>query len=320
MNKKKTVILHPPVKTKYAYEKLRCCKNCQSYTVLKEEKCTTCGKPGLRPVLEKARLTAKRTQYNDLLLGLFLTLLAILFSQTFQLMAISAAAGILLLGLLYFVQRQAFDSRISIELSKLFQRDRDKIAAGLIRNLEAAAAHEEEGRSYEMMREVAVIVHNDHIRRLQILLLQSFVLRKDMELELEPLLLEDFDPELAEYIGELTKIKRELIKDKTFQYIIKHEQQILGMEKGEEILAGVAGAAIRLKHYVQAYSEFIARYARKLPKDRFLRLYRMLAESPGHTDQNWERLSAEAARIYEEKYQWDADFQQIKQRATTYDV
>ncbi|MMZ69378.1 hypothetical protein D1872_322080 [compost metagenome] len=85
------------------------------------------------------------------------------------------------------------------------------------------------------------------------------------------------------------------------------------MEKGEEILTGVAGAAIRLKHYVLAYSGFIARYARKLPKDRFLRLYRMLAESPGLESGE---LFAETARIYEEKYQWDADFQQLKPRST----
>ncbi|MNM97719.1 hypothetical protein D3C81_1102310 [compost metagenome] len=134
-----------------------------------------------------------------------------------------------------------------------------------------------------------------------------------MELELETLLLEDFDPELASYIGELTKIKRELIKDKTFQYVIKYEQQILAMDNGKDILAGVAGASIRLKRYVLAYSEFIARYARKLPKDRFLRLYRMLAESPGL---EWGDLLAETARIYEEKYQWDADFHQLKPRST----
>lgn len=317
MNKKKTIILHPPLKTKYAYEKLSCCKYCQRYTMLDKEKCSSCGKSGLRPVLERARHTAKRAQYNDLLLALFLTLLAILFSQTLQLMAISIAVGILLLGLLYFVQRQALNSRISIELSKLFERERGEIAAGLVRNLETAIQLEDEGRSYEMMREIAVIVHDDHIRKLQIILLQSFLLRKDMELELEPLLMNDFDSDLASYIGELTKIKRELIKDKTFQYVIKYEQQILAMERGEDILAGVAGAATRLQRYVLAYSDFIARYARKIPKDRFLRLYRMIAESP---NLDWGVLATETVRIYEEKYQWDADFQQIKLRATIYDV
>ncbi|WMT41506.1 hypothetical protein RE628_02895 [Paenibacillus sp. D2_2] len=313
MKKKKNVILHPPLKTKYAFEKLRCCKYCQNYTALHEDNCTVCGKSGLRSVLEKARHSAKRAQYNDLLLVSFLTLLAILFSETFQLMAISAAAGVMMFGLLFFVQRTVLESRISIEMSKLFEVDRDKIASGLVRNLETAVAHGEEGRSYEMMREIATIIHDDHIRKLQLILLQSFVLRKDMELELTPLLLKDFDSDLAEYIGELTKIKRELIKDRTFQYVIKYEQQFLALERGEEILAGVAGAAVRLKRYVLAYSDFIARYARKLPKDRFLRLYRMLSESP---NLNWGNLSAETARIYEEKYQWDADFQQIKPRST----
>ncbi|MNJ63027.1 hypothetical protein D3C77_588910 [compost metagenome] len=138
-----------------------------------------------------------------------------------------------------------------------------------------------------------------------------------MELELEPLLLENFDPELAAYIGELTKIKRELIKDRTFKYIIKYEQQIITMEHGEDILAGVAGAAVRMQRYVLAYAGFIARYARRLPKDRFLRLYRIIAEHPGL---DWGELKAETTRIYEEKYQWDADFQQIKPRSTIHDV
>lgn len=316
MNKKKTILLHPPLKTKHAYEKLKCCKYCQSYTALDEEKCSVCGKPGLQSISEKAHQIAVRTQRTDLLLGLFITLLAILFSETLQLMAISAATGILLLGLLYFVHRKTSYSRTSLKLSELFQRDRDKIVAGLVRNLEAAAAQEDEGRSYEMMREVAALIRNDHIRKLQLILLQSFVLRKDMDLELEPLLLADFDPDLAAYIGELAKIKRELIKDRTFQYVMKYERQILAMERGEDILVGVTGAATRLKRYVLNYSNFVARYARKLPKDRFLRIFRMIAESP---DLDWGELMTETARIHKEKYEWDADFQQLKPRSSVYD-
>ncbi|MUG46385.1 hypothetical protein GNP95_15450 [Paenibacillus woosongensis] len=282
-----------------------------------EENCTTCGKPALLPIQELALRAAKRSLSNDLLLTLLLTLIAVAFSPTFQFIAISAVSGAALMALLLFVRRKALPSRTSIELSKMFVRDRDRIANGLVRNLDIAAAQENEARSYELMREVAVIIRNDHIRKLQILLLQSLVLRKDMDLELEPLLLEDFDPELASYIGELAKIKRELIKDRTFQYVIKYEQQITAMKDGDDILAGVAGAAVRMKRYVLAYSGFLARYARKLPKDRFLRLYRIVTENP---DLNWGALQAETARIYEEKYQWDADFQQIKPRSNIHDV
>ncbi|WP_019635355.1 hypothetical protein [Paenibacillus fonticola] len=317
MNKKKNIVLRPPIKTKYVYEKLRCCKNCHNYTALREEKCTTCGKPALTSVQELAHKAAKRSLSSDLLLVLLLTLIAVVFSPTFQLIAISAASGIAMITLLLVVQRKALASRTSIELSKMFVRDRERITSGLVRNLEIAAAQENEARSYELMREVAVLIRNDHIRKVQILLLQSLVLRKDMDLELEPLLLADFDPELAAYIGELAKIKRELIKDRTFQYVIKYEQKIAAMEHGDDILAGVAGAAVRMKRYVLAYASFLARYARKLPKDRFLRLYRIVTENP---DLNWGALKAEAARIYEEKYQWDADFQQIKPRSDIHDV
>lgn len=317
MNKKIRITLRPPVKTNYAYEKLRCCRNCRSYTALGEENCTICGKSALRSIEEHARHAAKRSLINDLLLALLLTLIAILFSQTFQMMTISAVSGIVLIAVLYAVHRKVLVNRATFELSKMFVRDRDRIADGLVRNLEIAAAQENEARSYELMREIAVIIRNDHIRKLQIILLQSILLRKDMELELEPLLLENFDSELASYIGELAKIKRELIKDRTFQYVIRYEQQILAMENGDDILAGVAGAAVRMKRYVLAYAGFMARYARKLPKDRFLRLYRIVTENP---DANWGALKAETARIYEEKYQWDADFQQIKPRSTIHDV
>lgn len=276
-----------------------------------------CRKSGLRPVEELAKRAAHRSLINDLLLSLLLTLIAILFSQTFQLMVISAVSGIALMVVLYIAQRKALASRTSIELGKMFVRDQKRIAEGLVRNLEIAAAQDNEARSYELMREIAGLIRNDHIRKLQIILLQSIMLRKDMELELEPLLLENFDPELAAYIGELAKIKRELIKDRTFHYVIKYEQQIKAMKLGEDILVGVTGAAVRMKRYVLAYASFIARYARKLPKDRFLRLYRIIMENP---DSNWGALKTETARIYEEKYQWDADFQQIKPRSTIHDV
>lgn len=314
---KKNIVLRPPIKTKYAYEKLRCCKKCHNYTALQEESCSICGKSALLPMLEVAKRAAKRSMGNDLLVTLLLTLLSIIFSPTLQWVIISAIAGAVLLLVFVIVHRIALPNRTSIELSKIFDRDRDRIAEGLLRNLDTAVAQENEARSYELMREIAAIIQDDHIRKLQIILLQSLKLRKDMELELEPLLVKDFDPELADYIGELAKIKRELIKDRTFQYVIKYEAKISVMEHGEDILAGVAGAAVRMKRYVLAYADFISRHARKLPKDRFLRLYRIVMENP---NLNWGALKAETARVYEEKYQWDADFQQIKSRSNIHDV
>ena len=92
------------------------------------------------------------------------------------------------------------------------------------------------------------MVRNDRIRLQQIVLLQSFSLRSDMELELEPLLLDEFDPDLAAYIGEIAKIKRELINSKAIRYLLAHEADILRMEHGRQIMIDAAGAAVRKKN------------------------------------------------------------------------
>ena len=127
-----------------------------------------------------------------------------------------------------------------------------------------------------------------------------------MELELEPLLLQQYDPLLADYIGEIAKIKRDLIKDRTFRYVIHYEPEILGLENGQDILAGVAGAAVRMKRYVLAYPGLVRRYARRLPKERLLRLHRMIRQ---HPHENWDRVADEVNRIVRETYEWDPDFQ-----------
>lgn len=78
-----------------------------------------------------------------------------------------------------------------------------------------------------MLREMAVLIHNDRIRLQQVALLQSFVLRKDMELTLDPLLIKSFEPLMVRYIGEIARLNRELIKDRTFRYVVFYERRIL---------------------------------------------------------------------------------------------
>lgn len=310
MDNKIPVQIRPANRTKYVYEKLRVCKHCQRYTILHEDQCAGCGRTdGLLSLRQKATYSLRRSVRNDRLIALFITLVSIFVGRTFQEMAIGFLVGLLLTGFLWYFQRRMQPRAISKELARMFLRDRQRIVNGLIANLDYAAEVGKENKtlSYEMMREIASLVHDDSIRSLQIMLLQSFVLRKDMELDLEPLLQNRFDPDLVEYIGELSKIKRELIKDKTFRYTLKYEQQIASMRRGSEILAGVAGAAVRQKRYCLTYSEFIARYARLLPKERFLRLYRVVNGNP---QENWGVLGEEVSRIFNEKYQWDADFQQ----------
>ncbi|MNM68133.1 hypothetical protein D3C81_796830 [compost metagenome] len=82
------------------------------------------------------------------------------------------------------------------------------------------------------------------------------------------------------------------------------------MVNGRDILAATAGAIVRMKRYVTLYPEFIRRYARYLPRDRFLRLFRIVTSDPHLQFSN---LATEVAEIYNAKYQWDPDFHKSTQ-------
>lgn len=308
MNKKRPVQLHPYHKTRYRVQKLKVCKHCNSYTILPEEQCPSCGKRTLIPITSKAKTLARRSMQTNLLLVALIALVAVLFSNTFLQMALSAVSGIAGILILRWFQQKALPYETNCELNKLIQRDEAAITKGVFRDWEAALElwKSEPVKSYEMLREISTVQRSSTIRLQQIALLDSFILRKDMDLELEPLLVRHFEPIVAEYIGELAKLKRELIKEKALRYVTTFEIEISQMEHGDAILTAVASAAVRMKRYVQLYPNFIARYARHLPKDRFLRLYKMISQ---HQVPEWGHLREEVYQIYKERYQWDPDFQ-----------
>ncbi|MNL88502.1 hypothetical protein D3C87_2182520 [compost metagenome] len=49
----------------------------------------------------------------------------------------------------------------------------------------------------------------------------------------------------------------------------------------------------------------IGRYIQELPKDRFLRLSKMIASSPYEA---WNGLDLKVSEVREAKYRWDPDF------------
>lgn len=300
--KKQPVNLRPFHKTRYTLDKLRVCRRCGTYTALWEESCTACQKGTLITLTEKADSLTSRTMWKELGIAAVFMVAAVILSEPGLQMLLTVAGSLLLLGLLIWLQRRMRTAAQLNELRRLIQKDQEEIREGLKQNRKRALAELKENRdaklTYEMLREVAVFVHNDRIRLQQVALLQSFLLRKDMQLEIEPLLLDVFDPDLAAYIGEVALLKRELIRTPTLRYITTFEPQILKMAQGEQILTRIAAAAIRKRRYVSIYSEFILRYARNLPPDRLRRLYLMVREYP---DYPWGRLGTEIHRIYSER-------------------
>lgn len=307
MTKKRPVTFRPFKAPRYAYNKLRICRHCGNYTALGEERCLKCGRAALRPIEQQAASLAGRKMQTRLLLLLLLTLAAVYFGQSLQQMALSGAGGAVLIAALYYMQRKVRQNENLVSLNELLGRNIDRIREGLELNRQEAVAvlREDDVLAYEKLREISVLLRGDRIARQRVALLHGFQLRKDMNLELEQLLLRDFEPLLAEYIGEIARVRPELIKDRTLRYIKNYEAQILEMDKGRDILAGVAGAAVRLKRYVLLYSGLIGRYIQDLPKDRFLRLSRLITASPHEA---WNGLDQKVAEVREAKYRWDPDF------------
>ncbi|MFM9280968.1 hypothetical protein [Paenibacillus jiagnxiensis] len=279
---KQPVRFRPFVRTRYAFQKLRICKHCGSFTALWEDQCSSCERSTLIPVQEMANRKTSRYFGKDLFIGMVIAGAAIYFSTSTEQTLLVAAGSLALLLLLWAVQRgiKPFEQRR--QLRRLFKYHFEDLEECLTRNRAEAVARRQtdELLCYEMLREVGVLLRDDRMKLQQIALLQSFVLRRDMDLILDALLLKSFEPLLAEYIGEIAKIKRELIKEKTLRYVTFYENRILDMSGGEQILISVASAAVRLKKYVVGHANFIYRYARKLPEDRFLRLHKMVTANP----------------------------------------
>lgn len=296
MKTKTAVTFKPYERTEYAYEKLRVCRKCGHYTVLSHDVCPVCGKHALIDIAAAAKREARKTMQSELLFAVLLTLLAMFFADTVLWMGISAAAGVLLTATLWFAQRRSLEAQLRIRTDRMFARDRDRIRHGLIQDIRAAEARleSEPARAYEMLREVNTLLRNDPIRGLQAELLQTFVLRRDMDLLLDPLIMDAFSPHLAGYIGEVAKLNRELIKDSAIRYCLRYETQILGMNRGQDILAAVAGAAVRMKRYIELYPDFIRRYVHKLPEERLERLRDLLSQHAG----SFPQLKLEADEVH----------------------
>lgn len=306
VNKKKPVTFRTFKAPRYAFDKLRICRHCGRFTALNEERCTKCGKNSLISVEQHAASIAGRKMKNRLLLILLLTLTSVYFGSGIQQMILCGVGGLLLVGLLYYTQRKVRQNENLRSLNQLLGRHIDVIKEGLEINRQEAVSvlRKNDVLAYEKLREISTLLRGDRISRQRVALLHGFLLRKDMDLELEQLLLQDFEPLLAEYIGEVAKVRPDLIKDRTLRYVKNYEAEIRQMDNGLSILVGVSGSAVRMKRYVLLYSSMIGRYAQYLPKDRFLRLSKLIIANP---HEPWNGLDHKIAEIRETKYRWDPE-------------
>ncbi|MCQ1528563.1 hypothetical protein [Lutispora saccharofermentans] len=308
MIERKLVKLKEFSHTPYSYEKLSYCLNCNTYTTLSYKPCISCGKSKFISLVKQTELITKKhyTIHNILIIMAFFT--AIAFSANFNQILLSVFAAFAVLALQIFVQRLYYKKHIQYTLARIVREDIGKMKEDMEQDLQSAMKDFESENfkeAYESLREIGAIIQNDFIRELKIQCLKRFELRKDMDLELDTLIVEDYNEDLIGYIFEIIKLNNDLITKKVMDYIVRYEEQVLDERNGQAIIINTCEAMLKSKSYIDIYKDFIVKYIGYMRKNRLIRLCSLLASN---NKPDWQDLYEETFRVIKEKYRGDADF------------
>ncbi|WP_231507829.1 hypothetical protein [Bacillus sp. UNC41MFS5] len=285
------------------------CKKCNRYSVLKDEECSECGSKfigieGLVHSIFKNRL------YTEAIRILILVCIGIVAAPTVKTLYLSLITGIIFVISYIMLTLIFMKSEYFIVLKKLLRSDFRKIQAGIRFDSELAKEDVREERlaaADEKLREIGDFIYSDQVKIRRVMVLNNILLRRDMELELEPLIPSSYDKDFVKYALEVLKINRTLITKKCIIYFIKYRDTIV-RDFGMDSLIAVAGTTLRMKLYILEFSAFIEEFLEYFPKDRFLRLCNIIQSNP---DEDWGSLAVKAKRLVEIKYHYDPDFKRF---------
>jgi len=255
-------------------------------------------------------LRKRMTHAEALLLGSFLCVGIVLADDPLQL-AVAFAAAIAMLAGYFLLNKRYESSNETYQFQKLLVGQIPRISLGLDHDLKNTSEDIQNAKykeAYEKLRELGYFLRNDTIKNNKIVCLRRFIIRKDMELELETIIPGRFDKPFVLYLYEVSKVNKQLIRKSVLDYVQLHRESIEGLENGKEIMTNVVAAAIRMKYFVETYAQLVSDYVDFLPKERFLRLCKMLADSPSLGTEPLYRKCKETARV---RYGFDPDFQGI---------
>lgn len=300
------------VRSDYAYDRLRYCKSCGSYTCLRLDCCSACGaRRTALPLSEYAELLAHRSRRIELFLAVSVVMLAITASATLLQLILSILLGGVGLYLLARLERKYRPFTESRLLRKLLHKDTSAIYKGLQLDLEAARKDTQQARykeAYEKLREIGVFLHHDSVKIRKIMCLNHLIIRKDMDLELETLVPLEFDKDFIQYLRQAVLLNKQLVRERVLKYILIYRADIEAMEGGREAIVLVLGAALRMKRYILLCQFILEDYAEELPRERFLRLCKLTASDGTLINSPLYLKCREAARI---RYGFDPDFHGI---------
>ncbi len=311
MNKKLAIQFRKSEKTRYHYLRLKYCPHCDSFSVLWQPHCDVCGREhSYIPVEEITQKLVRRNRQIHLLSLIILSSVSVFLSRTMTELTVSLIVSLLFLIGFRLIQHRFAEVEKMALLDRYLHEEGGKIRQALHRHVQQAVADAKASRykdAYEKLREVGYFLHDDTIKIRKIMYLNQFILRKDMELELETLIPARYDRDFVTYLREVAKLKPALLKQRALDYCFLHRDKIRNHEHGQEVLIHAASAALRMKGYVDRYQELLLEMLEQLPKERLLRLVKML-ESQG-TGQ-WPELSAHTRDLISTRYAFDPDFQQ----------
>ncbi|ULL18877.1 hypothetical protein DVH26_33240 [Paenibacillus sp. H1-7] len=309
MSKKIAVQFRKSARTRHAYERLRQCKSCGNYTALWTDHCLQCGETGqLRTLNEIAQSIHRRNTVRDAMIVFSISLAAFFLAETFAQMAIAIVAGIAFVAGYIFLSRRyalAVESRL---LHQMLVTENRAIRDGLLLDIEDAAGDlkaDEHKAAYEKLREIGYLITGNQVKVLKLMCLSHFILRSDMDLELSALVPTGFEPDFVRYLNEVLKISPQLVKRDTLNYVVKHRSSIEASEGGRETLILAAGAALRVKSYVVQYQHLIADFVEELPRERLLRLCKLLQGSHEEAPELYDK----ARDTVKLKHDFDPEFQ-----------
>ncbi|WP_102273122.1 hypothetical protein [Cytobacillus massiliigabonensis] len=259
--------------------RLYVCKNCSGYTLLHMEHCSHCSQAKGYFTMEqfiskKYRLTFQ----SDIFLLLFLLFIAVFF--TFHLSSIViigtiGAAAIIFFSIFKLLMRSSEKKHF---LMNQVIADREKIKRGIQVNKKFAEKKVQNSaylEAYEILRIIGLFWNDDSIKELKLICLNTFIIRKDMQLEMDTVVPNRYSKEFITYLGSAAKVQRHLVNKKILDYVVTYERQIQE-HFSNEIFITVAGSALRMKQYFLIYEDFIMKYVDEMPRERVIRLYQLL--------------------------------------------
>ena len=300
-----TVNLSKKTVENYLFQRMKMCKKCHRYSVLKTKKCPECGRHYKKVSSLVTKILIKRVLTETTWI-LTMTGLVVMFAPAKQTIYCLAAGAVFWVSCLVLTVLFS-KSQYYYQLKKLLRKDIRKIQAGIRFDIQQAEAEEREGKleeAYDKLREISEFVQSDEMKKRQVKLLNKLPLKGGSDFDLERLIPASYDKNFVKYLLKVLTSNRAQITKRCIAYCV-HYRRNIEIDFGKEEIVAVADTALRMKLYILEFSAFIEEFLEFMPKERLLRLFKVIHKYP---NVDWGKLQQRTIELVERNYCNDPDF------------